>query len=181
MSGAWCGDISNQITDQVRVWTPQLKTSNRRPPSQPTSQRHSKWNLNQLGAFPDFRWMRLHLMGLNPAAKLTVHPKRLIVQHQLLAVPWKLENTEKRMASWVENNSSPLLFRSRPLIKIEPVFSYWATLVNCPTVFFLFRTFAFLSWNKNQHEQIKSTRRSSAMFFIIIMINLSQKHHQRWR
>ena len=110
-----------------------------------------------------------------------MHPKRLIVQPQLLAVPWKVENTEKRLASWVENNSSPLLFRSRPLIKIEPVFSYWATLANCPTVFSLFLTFAFVSWNKNQHEQNKSTRRSLAMFFIIILINLSQKHHRRWR
>ena len=85
------------------------------------------------------------------------------------------------MASWVENNSSPLLFRSRPLIKIEPVFSYWATLANCPTVFSLFLTFAFVSWNKNQHERNKSTRRSLAMFFISILINLSQKHHRRWR
>ena len=120
-------------------------------------------------------------LGTNPAAKFVMHPKRLKVQNQLLAVPWKVESTEKRMASWVENNSSPLLFRSRPLIKIEPVFSYWATLANCPTVFSLFLTFAFVSWNKNQHEQNKSTRRSLAMFFIVILINLSQKHHRRLR
>ena len=77
--------------DQVRVWTPQLKTSNRRPSRQPTSHQHNKWNVsqvNQLGVNPDFRWMRLHLLWL-PCCKICHASKTLDSAKPTFSCPLK--------------------------------------------------------------------------------------------